>query len=62
VAFAIQNNATYFETSAKTGEGVEDLFEYLLQERTRTVERRLIATAEMGGHGSDDGIEVRHRR
>ena len=35
LAFAIQNNATYFETSAKTGEGVDDLFQYMLQELTR---------------------------
>jgi DnaJ family protein C protein 27 len=35
LAFAIQNNVTYFETSAKTGEGVDVIFEYMLQELTR---------------------------
>jgi hypothetical protein len=45
VEFAIQNNATYFETSAKTGMGIDDMFEYLLHERTRDEERRLLAMA-----------------
>ncbi|KAL7539576.1 hypothetical protein ACHAWF_006449 [Thalassiosira exigua] len=30
--FAVENNATYFETSAKTGACVDDMFEYVLQE------------------------------
>ncbi|KAL7524367.1 hypothetical protein ACHAXR_002036 [Thalassiosira sp. AJA248-18] len=29
-SFAMQNNAVYFETSAKTGVGVEDVFDYIL--------------------------------
>ncbi|KAL3806580.1 LOW QUALITY PROTEIN: hypothetical protein ACHAXA_003407 [Cyclostephanos tholiformis] len=40
VAFSIQNNATYFETSAKTGMGIDDMFEYLLRELTCDEERR----------------------
>jgi len=60
VAFSIQNNATYFETSAKTGEGVEDMFEYLLLERTRKEERRHLATAATDGDGFVDGAEMRH--
>ena len=60
MAFSIQNNATYFETSAKTGVGVEDMFEYLLLERTRKEERRLTATAATDGDGFVDGAEMRH--
>jgi len=34
-SFAMQNDTTYFETSAKTGAGVEDMFDYLLQDACR---------------------------
>lgn len=43
LVFSIQNNVPYFETSAKTGEGVEVLFEYMLQELTRKQLTKLAA-------------------